>query len=92
MSSATQLFFLSIRICAMACLFVNILKSPAGTWRFDVADVNPLRLPCAVVTSIQRNTLNMTEGVWIGRNGGVGLTWVPGYDLAHWAVSTNGDI
>ena len=79
MCSATQTFFLSTRICAMA-------------WRFDVADVNPLRWPRAVVTPIQRNTLDMTEGVRIGRNGGVGLTYSPGYDVAHWAVSINGDI
>ena len=79
MSSAKQLFFSSTRICAMA-------------WRFDVADVNPLRWPRAVVTSIQRNTLDTTEGVWIGRSGGVGLTLFPGLDVAHWAVSINGDI
>ena len=78
-SSATQLFFSSTRICAMA-------------WRFDVADVNPLRWPRAVVTSIQRNTLDTTEGVWIGRSGDVGLTFVAPFDVAHWAVSTNGDI
>ena len=61
--------------CAMPSLFVPIFFSPAGTWRFDVADLNPLRWPRAVVTSVQRNTLNTTEGVWIGRNGGVGFTF-----------------
>ena len=78
--------------CAMASLFVPIFFSPAGTWRFDVADLNPLRWPRAVVTSVQRNTLNTTERVWIGRNGGVGFTYHPGLDVAHWAVSINGDI
>ena len=79
MCSATQIIFSPTRICSMA-------------WRFDVADVNPLRWPRAVVTSIQRITLDTTEGVWIGRNGGVGFTFSPGGDLAHWAVSINGEI
>ena len=61
-------------------------------WRLDVADVNPLRWPRAVVTSIQRNTLDTTEGVWIGRSGGLGFTFVAPLDVAHWAVSINGDI
>ncbi|UJR10991.1 hypothetical protein I4U23_015175 [Adineta vaga] len=63
---------------------------------FDLADLNPLRIPKNLVHGIQNATHSLEEGAWIGRralfNQPLALNISPGIDGFHWCIQINGII
>lgn len=59
-------------------------------FQVDVAWLNPLRWPREVAASYERSECDLSEGVWIGREGTVIFTLGAGFDVCHWAVAIDG--
>lgn len=62
----------------------------------DVADLNPLRMPRNLVNGISSATIDLNQGIWIGKrpigNQPFGLNIGPGVDGYHYCVQINGVI